>query len=43
MVEATCGSVIRAYEKRIAELERSKLVLEEKRKRIGEPQGAFEE
>jgi hypothetical protein len=36
-------SVISVYEKRIAELERSKLALAEKRKNAGQGQGTFEE
>ena len=36
-------SVVSAYEKRIAELERQKLVLAEKREKAGQRQGTFEE
>ena len=43
IVDAGSQSVISAYEKRIAELERSKLTLAEKRKNAGQRQGTFEE
>ncbi len=43
IVEATNPSVIAAYENKIASLERSKIVLEEKRLSVGQPRGTFEE
>jgi len=43
VVEATSEVVISAYEKRIAELERSKLLLEEKSGNTRQPKGKFEE
>ena len=43
IVDATSESVVAAYEKRIGELERSKLVLAEKRANIGRPQQRFED
>lgn len=43
IVDASSQAVITAYEKRITELERAKLVLAEKRAGIGQRKGAFEE
>lgn len=43
IVEATSQSVVAAYEKRIGTLERSKLVLEEKRGNSTRQHGTFEE
>lgn len=43
IVENTSETVITAYEKRIGELERSKLLLAEKRESAGQPQRPFEE
>ena len=43
IVDAPSESVVAAYEKRIGELERSKLVLAEKRANIGRPQQRFED
>lgn len=43
IVEATTPSVIKAYEKRIANLEREKLILEERASKTHKPQRSFEE
>lgn len=43
IVEASSATVITAYERRIMELERNKLLLEEKRRNAGQPPGAFDE
>ena len=43
IVEASADSVVAAYEKRIGQLERSKLVIAEKRESAGGPQRSFEE
>jgi hypothetical protein len=43
IVEATNPSVIAAYENKIANLEREKIVLEEKRLSVGNARGTFEE
>lgn len=43
IVETTSASVIVAYEKRIEELERYKLLIEEKREKAGKPRASFEE
>ncbi len=43
IVDALSESVIAAYEKRIAELERGKLLLAERRANIGRPKRTFEE
>ena len=43
IVETSTASVISAYEKRIDELERSKLLIEEKRRNAGQPRATFEE
>lgn len=43
VVEALSPSIIAAYEKRIAELERTKLLLAEKRASVNPQQGAFDE
>ena len=43
IVEASSESVVAAYEKRIAELEREKFVLRERQENAGRPQRTFEE
>ena len=43
IVDASSDSVIAAYEKRIAQLERAKLALAERRENIGSPQRGFDE
>jgi hypothetical protein len=43
IVDGTSEAVIGAYEKKIAELERSKLVLAERRSSVGQPRGTFEQ
>ena len=42
-MDATSASVVGAYENRIAELERQKLLLDEKRTAVVKPRGTFEE
>lgn len=43
IVDASSPTVIGAYERRIGELEREKLVLEERQRNAGQPNGTFEE
>ncbi len=43
IVDASSDSVVGAYEKRIAQLERDKLTLAERREKIGGPQRSFDE
>ena len=43
IVDASSSSVVAAYEKRIAELERAKLVLEEQRQKVLPRAGAFDQ
>lgn len=43
IVDTSSDSVVAAYEKRIAELERGKLLIAERRENIGRPQRCFEE